>query len=76
MKGLAAMHLLAVYVGLLTIGEFGAYLLGREIERFSPAWSLPIFLALFFFMFWAMWRVAVRVTEPSHGPKAGSIGTR
>jgi hypothetical protein len=60
--GRTAMYLLAVYTGLLTVGEFGAYLLGRQIETFAPAWSLTIFLEMFFFMFWAMWRVAVRIT--------------
>jgi hypothetical protein len=56
------MHLLAVYVGLLTVGEFGAYLLGREIEIVAPAWSLSAFLAAFFFMIWAAWRLAIRLT--------------
>jgi hypothetical protein len=59
--GQAAMQLLAVYVGLLTVGEFGAYAIGRQIELFAPPLSLTIFLALFFFMFWAAWRVAIRI---------------
>ena len=56
------MYLLAVYVVLLTVGEFGAYAVGREVELFAPTWSLTAFLAVFFFMIWATWRLAVRLT--------------
>lgn len=55
------MQLLAVYVGLLTVGEFGAYAVGRQIDAVAPAWSLTVFLAIFFFMFWATWRIAIRI---------------
>jgi hypothetical protein len=55
-------YLLAVYLGLLTVGEVGAYVLGQEIEIVAPAWSLSAFLATFFFMIWAAWRLAVRLT--------------
>jgi len=58
------MKLLVVYIGLVLIGEFGAYLVGRSVEHWSPAASLPVFLACFFLVFGVAWFIAVRVTEP------------
>jgi hypothetical protein len=56
------MKLIAVYVVLVLIGELVAYSVGRAVEHWSEAWSLPAFLALFFMVFWGAWRLAVRVT--------------
>jgi hypothetical protein len=44
------------------IGESLAYFIGRTVEIWSKAASLPVFLACFFLVFWAAWRLAVRVT--------------
>jgi hypothetical protein len=55
------MKLLVFYVVFVTIGEAIAYVVGRAIEFWSPATSLPVFLSLFFVMLWAAWRVAVKV---------------
>jgi hypothetical protein len=60
------MQIIAVYVVLVIIGEFGAYLLGRTVEYWSPAASLPTFLACFFVVFWIAWVLAVRLTKPKH----------
>jgi hypothetical protein len=60
------MQIIAVYVVLVVIGEFGAYLLGRTVEHWSPAASLPTFLACFFVVFWVAWLLAVRLTKPKH----------
>lgn len=59
---IAAMKLIAYYVGFVLIGDVVAYLIGRSVEHWSPTASLPVFLACFFFVFWAAWRLAVRVT--------------
>jgi len=56
------MKLIAVYVVFVLIGETVAYGVGRTVEFWSPIASLPAFLAAFFFVFWAAWRLAVRVT--------------
>ena len=56
------MKLIAVYVVLVLIGDAIAFGLGRVVEQWWPAISLPAFLAMFFFVFFAGWRVAVRVT--------------
>lgn len=56
------MKLIAVYVALVIVGEGIAYLIGRGVEHWSETASLPIFLACFFVVFWAAWRLAVRLT--------------
>ena len=58
------MQLLAVYIVFVVIGEFGAYLVGRDTEAYSVTLGLPVFLACFFIVFGLAWIVAVRVTEP------------
>jgi hypothetical protein len=58
----AAMKLIAVYVVLVLVGELVAYGVGRAVEHWSEAWSLPVFLTLFFVVLWGAWRLAVRVT--------------
>jgi len=58
------MQIIAVYIVLVLIGEFGAYLLGRTVEHWSPSASLPVFLAAFFIVFWIAWLIAVRLTKP------------
>ncbi len=56
------MQLLAAYVGILIVGEAIAFAIGWAVERAWPAIGLPLFLAMFFAMFWLCWRVALRVT--------------
>ncbi len=60
------MQIIAVYIALVVAGEFGAYLLGRAVEHWSPSASLPVFLACFFLVFWVAWLIAVRLTAPKH----------
>ena len=55
------MKLLAVYIAFVAIGQAIAYGTGRIVEMWSPATSLPVFLACFFFVLWGAWRLAVRV---------------
>jgi integral membrane sensor domain MASE1 len=57
------MKLIAFYVVFVLIGELIAYFVGRGAEQWWPAASLPVFLSCFFLVFWAAWRLAVRVTE-------------
>jgi hypothetical protein len=56
------MKLMAVYVALVIVGELVTYAIGRAVENYSEAWSLPVFLVLFFSTFYVCWRLAVRVT--------------
>jgi hypothetical protein len=55
------MRLLVFYVGFVAIGQAISYGVGRTVEFWSPATSLPVFLACFFFVLWAAWRLAVKV---------------
>lgn len=56
------MKIMAIYIAVVLVGEFIAYGIGRGVEMFSPTWSLPVFLALFFSVFFFGWRFAVRLT--------------
>jgi hypothetical protein len=58
------MSLIAVYLVLMIVGDFAAYLIGISIERAWPAASLPVFLTLYFLFLWLAWVIAVRLTEP------------
>ena len=58
------MQLMVYYIAFVIVGDFGAYLIGRTVEQWSPATSLPVFLACFFLVFVVAWRFAVRLTEP------------
>ncbi|HXX08676.1 MAG TPA: hypothetical protein VEJ43_11490 [Pseudolabrys sp.] len=56
------MRLIATYIVFVLLGEGIAYVVGRSVEQMSPSASLPVFLACFFIVFWAAWRLAIRVT--------------
>ena len=56
------MKLIAFYVVFVVVGESVSYLIGRGVEQWSQAMSLPVFLACFFATFWAAWRLAIRVS--------------
>ncbi len=58
------MSLIAVYLVLMVVGDFAAYLIGISIEGSWPAASLPVFLVLYFLFLWLAWVLAVRLTEP------------
>jgi hypothetical protein len=62
------MVLLAVYIALMIIGDFVAYLIGLAVERAMPGASLPVFLALYFLFLGLAWLIAVRITEPKAQP--------
>jgi hypothetical protein len=62
------MGLIVVYVALVIVGELIAYAIGLGVRQVLPAYSLPVFLFMFFFMFWASWLVAVRLTSRWDAP--------
>jgi hypothetical protein len=64
------MSLLIVYVGMMIVGDFVAYLIGLVIEREFPAASLPAFLVMYFLFLWISWLIAVRITEPKKAAAA------
>lgn len=58
------MRIIVFYVAFVLIGETIAYFIGRSVEHWSKAASLPTFLACFFIVFVIAWKLAVKVTEP------------
>ena len=70
------MTLLIYYVAMSLAGDLVACILCLWIERFWPAASLPIFLALYFGILWAAWLLAVRVTEPKATRAAPAVPHR
>jgi hypothetical protein len=48
------MRLIAVYAVFVLIGEALAYAIDRTVEHWSAPTSLPVFLACFFAVFWAV----------------------
>jgi hypothetical protein len=63
------MSLLVVYIALIIAGDLVAYFVGLAVERTIPAASLPVFLAMYFFVLWIAWVIAVRITAPRAQPQ-------
>jgi hypothetical protein len=57
------MHLLVIYLAVITIGEIIAFGLGRVVEDVLPAFSMLIYMAMFFGVLWGGWPIAVQLTE-------------
>ena len=55
------MKLIAVYIVIVIIGLFIAYVVGGLVERWSETASLPVFLGLFFAAFVFGWKIAIRL---------------
>ena len=65
------MQIMAFYIVFVIIGDAGAYLVGKTVERyFDPILSLPVFLGCFFVVFWIAWQLAVLVTKPKAATKS------
>lgn len=70
------MLVMIVYVVLVLLGQVVVFFVAQAFDAFVPAaWSMVFYMALFFGVIWAMWPVAVRVTEkwlmkPPHAAKA------
>lgn len=58
------MIVMIVYVLLVVAGQFIAFFVGQAFDALVPAsWSMVFYMGLFFGVIWAMWPVAVWVTE-------------
>jgi hypothetical protein len=59
------MTLLLAYVATLLVGQSISVGVGLLVDRYqSSQVGLMVFLALYFFMFWAGWRIALWITAP------------
>jgi hypothetical protein len=58
------MSLMIVYIVLVFVGQAVAVTIGLLLDNFSKAMGLTVFLVLYFTVFVACWRLAVKLTEP------------
>jgi hypothetical protein len=59
------MALLLVFVGNVLIGQAAAVFIALTVEHYlSPYAGLLTFMALYLVVFWAAWRLALKLTEP------------
>jgi hypothetical protein len=56
------MHLLLIYLVIITVGEVIAFGLGRIVEDIYPAFSMVLYMAMFFGVLWGGWPIAVDLT--------------
>lgn len=58
-----ALGLMATYIVVTVLLQFGGYLVSEAISKLNPAISLMTFLLLFLGMFWAGWPIAVLISD-------------
>ena len=58
-----ALSIILIFAAFVIIGDSVAVAIATLVERFSEPASLMVFFALFIFVFWLGWTLAVRVTE-------------
>lgn len=59
------MSLLIAYILALVVGQSISISTGLLVDRFYSSYAgLLVFIALYFFMFWLAWQIAIRVTAP------------
>ena len=49
-----------------------AVVIGMVLDKVAGTWSTPLFLCVYFAMFWLAWPIAVRITEPRVVPETQS----
>jgi hypothetical protein len=57
-----ALTLMAIYILVTALLQFGGYLVSRVFDVFAPTISLTLFLVIFLLMFGLGWPIAVRIT--------------
>jgi hypothetical protein len=59
------MKLIVAYVLTLLVAQAISISAGLLVDRLHSSYAgLMVFIALYFFMFWLSWQIAVRVTAP------------
>jgi hypothetical protein len=59
-----SMTLLAIFLGIVLAGDLVAVGVGEILDRIYPPVSLPVFLLMFFGVFYFGWLLALRLTDP------------
>jgi hypothetical protein len=57
------MSVILIFVAFVIVGDSVAVTISYLCEHISNTVSLMVYFALFIFVFWAAWQLAVRVTE-------------
>jgi len=63
------MSVILIFIAFVIVGDVAAVGISYLFERVSNSASLMVFFALYAFVFWASWKLAVRVTERFLVPK-------
>jgi hypothetical protein len=58
------MSLMVVYITLVLVGQAAAVTIGILLDNISKSLGLTVFLVLYFTVFVACWKLAVKLTEP------------
>ncbi len=70
--------LLVVYILILLIVQSISIAVGLFVDRYYSSYAgLLTFIALYFFMFWLGWQIALRITKPKSPPQdVGTVKTK
>lgn len=60
----SSLWLMTAYVVIAAALQAVAVVVGMVLENVLAGWSMPIFLGIYFLMFWLAWPIALRITEP------------
>jgi hypothetical protein len=64
-----AMWLIVAYALIIVLGAAIAVAIGLALDRTHPPLSVPVFIFLYFSVFFFGWKLAVRLTEPTHAKR-------
>ena len=72
------MHVLALYLVLVIIGQAISVGVGLLIDPFSTSVALAVFIPLYYAMYWVAWRVALMIADrsPEAQPTASNTGAK
>jgi hypothetical protein len=57
-----ALSLMAIYILVTALLQFGGYLVSKAFDMVAPTISLTVFIVIFLLMFGLGWPIAVRIT--------------
>lgn len=60
----SSLWLMTAYVVIAFALQAVAIVIGTVFDSIFASWSMPLFLVLYFMMFWLAWPIALRITAP------------
>lgn len=64
---MSSLWLMTTYVVIAFALQAVAVVVGIVLDSLVSSWSTPLFLTIYFLMFWLAWPIACRVTESKTG---------